>query len=94
MTAKNSTKKVKPTGNRTVDLVPPEYRAPGLGTWSSNPNGYSHFLEIAIKHFKEAATRSVENKLEVEYKIFNERVKELQKQLEQHNAEQEKTISK
>ncbi len=93
MTSKKTNKHTS-IQNKPGEIIPPEYRSPGLGEWKFSRNGYGRFLETAISHFKSAATRMAENGLEVEYSIFNERWQELQKKLDEHNLEQEKLRKK
>ena len=69
---------------KQTDLIPLEFRHAGLGEWSFSPNGYSRFLEGAIIHFKEAATRCADQGLTEEYKIFNKRAQVLQRELENY----------
>ncbi len=58
-----------------------EIRKPGLGQWSFSNDGYSHFLEISINHFKMAAARCVEKGLDFEYEVFTKRALELEEEL-------------
>jgi hypothetical protein len=60
---------------------PGDVREPGLGKWSFSNNGYSHFLEISINHFKMAAARCVEKGLNFEHKVFTKRVRDLEEEL-------------
>lgn len=83
---KKTTKRIK--GEEVTlnqeDFIPLEFHHPGLGEWSFSPNGYSRFLEGAITHFKEAATRCADQGLTEEYKIFTKRAQDLKKQLEKY----------
>ena len=64
------------------ELIPPDYRKPGLGKWSFSVNGNRRFLEAAIQQCKEAATRCAESGLDEEYKIFTRRLEQLQEELQ------------
>ena len=75
-----------------VLLLPPDQlRQPGFGDWSPSVNGYSRFLEVAIRQCKEAALRCAENHMQAECQIFLERVLELEEKL---LLENQKTTNK
>lgn len=82
-------KDLKTKKNEMPDIIPSIYRKPGFGAWSASVNGYSRFLEAAIRHFKEAAARCADEGLDEEYKIFAERARELQDELKAHELANE-----
>ena len=62
-------------------VIPADIRKPGLGQWSVSEDGYSHFLEISINHFKLAAARYGEKGLDFECEVFTKRALELEEEL-------------
>ena len=81
MRNKNGEISVMREENKMAKIIPPNIRKPGLGQWSFSENGYSHFLEISINHFKMAAARYGEKGLDFECEVFSNRALELEEEL-------------
>ena len=75
--------KAKTTKTSEDKLIPSEFRKAGFGEWTPGINGYSRFLEAAIRQSKDAASRCAEKGLHDEYEIFMAKAAELQLKLDQ-----------